>query len=399
MSTAASAPVTTAPGAGAASPSPSPYSRKNPFPAALVTNRLLSADGSGKEIRHHEISVAGSGLTYEAGDSLGVFPTNDPRLVDELLAALGASGDEEVFGPDGEGTSLRTALLRDYAVTLPSKEFLAALAAKTPGDSVVATLLNDPLRKEDLAKYLYGMETIDFLHAHPSVRWTTEEFVGSLRKLQPRLYSIASSPRMFPELVHLTVATVRYDTHGRRRHGVASTFLAERLDHPETVPVFFHSARHFRLPADGATPIVMVGPGTGIAPFRAYLQDRAASGATGRNWLFFGDQRERFDYLYRDELEGWQKNGLLTHLHTAFSRDQEHKVYVQHRMLEHAAELWRWLEEGAHFYVCGDAQRMAKDVDAALHRVVETAGNKTPAEAAQYVEALKKAKRYKRDVY
>ena len=180
---------------------------------------------------------------------------------------------------------------------------------------------------------------------------------------------------------------------------MASTHLAERVADADPVPVFFHSAKHFRLPAEGATPVIMVGPGTGIAPFRAYLQDRAASGATGGNWLFFGDQREAHDFLYRDELEAWQAKGVLTHLHTAFSRDQEHKVYVQNRMLENADELWRWLEAGAHFYVCGDAQRMAKDVDAALHKVIETAGGKSPEKAAQYVEALKKAKRYKRDVY
>lgn len=382
------------------------YSRKNPFPGKLVTNRLLSAQGSGKEIRHHEISIAGSGLTYEAGDSLGVFPTNDPRLVEELLHALGASGDEPVVaGPAGPNAGapvpIRTALTRDLAITQPNKEFLAALAGKLSDDddSVIGTLLKDPLRKDDVAKYIYGMEVIDFLHAHPSLKWTPAELAGSLRKLQPRLYSIASSPRMFPETVHLTIATVRYDTHGRKRHGVASTYLAERADEPETVPVFFHSAKHFRLPADGATPVIMVGPGTGIAPFRAYLQDRLAAGATGKNWLFFGDQREKLDFLYREELEGWKTQGFLTHLHTAFSRDQEQKVYVQHRMAENATELWQWLEDGAHFYVCGDAQRMAKDVDAALHKVIETAGGKTEEEAAQYVEGLKKGKRYKRDVY
>ena len=298
------------------------YSRKSPFPGKLVANRLLSADGSGKEIRHHEISIAGSGMVYEAGDSLGVFPANDPRLVEEIMSALGASGDEEVAGatPETGAVSLRVALTRQYHITQPQKEFLNALAAKMPDDedSVVGTLLRDPLRKDDVAKYIYGMEIVDFLLAHPSLKWGVSEFAGSLRKLQPRLYSISSSPRMHPETVHLTVAAVRYDTHGRRRHGVASTFLADRMAEPETVPVFFHSAKHFRLPADGDTPIIMVGPGTGIAPFRAYLQDRAASGAKGRNWLFFGDQTERHDYLYREELEAWQAQGVLTNLHTAF---------------------------------------------------------------------------------
>ena len=375
------------------------YSRKNPFPGRVVTNRVLSLPGSGKEIRHLEVSLAGSGLKYETGDSMGVFPDNDPALVEETLAALGATGEETVPGNDGTPVTLRQALTRHYQITQPSKQFLEAVAAHSEGASVLRELLADPARKADVEKHVYGMEVIDFLLTHPSIHFTPEEFVKLLRKLQPRLYSISSSPRAFPEEAHLTVATVKYETHGRQRKGVASTFLAERADGPTTVPLFFHSAKHFRLPEDGAVSVIMVGPGTGIAPFRAFLQDRKASGATGKNWLFFGDQKAAYDYLYREELEGLQAEGLLSRLDVAFSRDQEAKVYVQHRMLENAAELWRWLEEGAHFYVCGDASRMAKDVDAALHKIVETAGGKTPEEAAAYVDALKKAKRYKRDVY
>ena len=377
----------------------STYSRKNPFPGRIVTNRPLSLPGSGKDIRHFEVSLAGSGLKYETGDSMGVFPDNDPALVEEVLAALGASGDETVPGNDGAPVPLRQALLRHYQITQPSKQFLEAIAARSEGASVLRELLADPLRKGDVEKYVYGMEVIDFLLTHPSIHFTPEEFVKLSRKLQPRLYSISSSPKAHPEEVHLTIATVKYESHGRRRKGVASTFLAERVDGPVPVPLFFHSAKHFRLPEDPALPVVMVGPGTGIAPFRAFLQDRKASGATGKNWLFFGDQKAAYDYLYREELEAMQAEGLLTRLDLAFSRDQEAKVYVQHRMLENADELYKWLEEGAHFYVCGDASRMAKDVDAALHKVVETAGGKTPQEAAEYVEALKKAKRYKRDVY
>ena len=375
------------------------YSRKNPFPARVKINRLLSKEGSGKEIRHFEVSLAGSGLSYETGDSMGIYPLNDPALVEEILTAMGATGEEPVPNGAGEEVPFREALLRNYHITQPSKQFLEALAARTEGESVVKELLGDPLRKDDLAKYTYGMEYIDFLLTHPSIKFTPQELVPLLRKLQPRLYSISSSPKAHPEEAHLTVASVRYETHGRQRKGVASTFLAERAEHPATVPLFFHSAKHFRLPEDKSLPIIMVGPGTGIAPFRAYLQERQATGATGKNWLFFGDQRAAYDYLYRDELEAMHDSGVLTHLDLAFSRDQDAKVYVQHRMLEKGAELYQWLEEGAHFYVCGDASRMAKDVDAALHKIVETHGNKTPEEAAQYVEAMKKAKRYKRDVY
>ena len=377
----------------------SPYSRKNPFPGRLLVNRLLSRDGSGKEIRHLEISLDGSGLTYETGDSVGIYPDNDPALVEETLVALGATGEETVPGSDGQPVPLRLALLRHYQITQPGKQFLEALAARTEGSSVIKELLADPLRKDDLAKYTLGMEVIDFLLTHPSIRFTSEEFVKLLRKLQPRLYSISSSQRVHRDTVHLTVAAVRYESHGRRRKGVASVFLAERVNHTAPVPLFFHSAKHFRLPEDPALPVIMVGPGTGIAPFRAFLQERKATGATGKNWLFFGDQKAAYDFLYREELEEMQAGGVLTRLDTAFSRDQDAKIYVQQRMMENADEIYQWLEAGAYFYVCGDASRMAKDVDAALHKIVETAGYKTPEEAAQYVEALKKAKRYKRDVY
>ena len=375
------------------------YSRKNPFPGRLLVNRLLSGDGSGKEIRHLEISLVGSGLTYETGDSLGIYPDNDPALVDETLAALGATGEEIVPGNDGQLVPLRLALLRHYQITQPGKQFLEALAAHTDGNSIIKELLADPLRKDDLAKFTHGMEVIDFLLTHPTIRFAPEEFVKLLRKLQPRLYSISSSQRVHGDTVHLTVAAVRYETHGRPRKGVASVFLAERVGESVPVPLFFHSAKHFRLPENPALPVIMVGPGTGIAPFRAFLQERQATGATGKNWLFFGDQKAAYDYLYREELEAMQASGVLTRLDTAFSRDQGEKIYVQQRMLENAEEVYRWLEEGGYFYVCGDASRMAKDVDAALHKIVETAGHKTSEEAAQYVEALKKAKRYRRDVY
>ena len=375
------------------------YSRKNPFPSKLSVNRRLTLDGSEKETRHFELSLEGSGLAYEAGDSLGVLPANCPELVGEIIRALHATGDEPVPGNNGANKPLREALLTDYQITHPSKQFIEALVVQGgEAESLMRELLT-PERKQDLESHLWGMEVIDFLAGHQSVKFTPEAFVKLLRKLQPRLYSIASSQKAFPDAVHLTVAIVRYVSHGRQRKGVATTFLAERVKAETRVPVFVHSAKGFRLPEDGGTPIIMVGPGTGVAPFRAFLQERKATAASGRNWLFFGEQRQKFDFLYREELEAYQRHGVLTRLDTAFSRDQPQKIYVQHRLLENGPEIWRWIEEGAHFFVCGDAKHMAKDVDAALHTIIAKEGGKTPEQAAEYVENLKATKRYKRDVY
>ena len=376
------------------------YSRKNPFPAKHITNRRLSGDTSEKETRHHELSLEGSGLNYEVGDALGVFASNHHDVVEEIIHAIHATGEELVPGSGGEPKVLRAALLHDYIITQPSKEFIAAMVAKG-GDAVeLLRTLSDPLRKHELEVYLHGMEVIDFLHNHPSISWTPEELIKSLRKLQPRLYSIASSRKMVGEAVHLTIATVRYDSHGRKRHGVASTYLADRTSDGRSVPVFIHTANHFRLPTDPATDVIMVGPGTGVAPFRAFLQERQATGAPGRNWLFFGEQRRSSDFLYEQELIELQNKGVLTHLELAFSRDiPGQKVYVQHRMKERGKEIFEWLEGGAHFFVCGDGARMAKDVDAELQAIAMREGGKTTEEAALWVEALKKEKRYKRDVY
>jgi len=373
------------------------YSRKNPFPAKLRTNRSLTGAGSAKDTRHFEIDLVGSGLAYEVGDSLGVFPTNNPALVEEMLGVLGFSGDEPVTDPNGNPLSIREALTRSYVITEKDKKLLAAIAEKDPTAAHFTPMVT-PGGKAELDAYVSGREVIDPLLDHPAARFTPEEFVKLLRKLQPRLYSIASSQKAHPDAVHLTVAAVRYESHGRKREGVCSTFLADRADNAD-VPVFVHTAKHFRVPEELSTPIIMVGPGTGIAPFMAFLQERKATGSTGKNWLFFGDQKSATDFLYRDELEAWQAEGVLHRLDTAFSRDQADKIYVQHRMLEAAQELFEWLEQGACFYVCGDASRMAKDVDAALHKVVETAGGMSPEEAAAYVEELKKSKRYRKDVY
>lgn len=374
------------------------YSRKNPFPARLAVNRKLTAAGSNKDTRHFEISLEGSGLHYEVGDSLGVFPTNDPVLVELVLQELGLGGDEAVVTADGAPSSLRDALLKSYILTEPSKQLLEAVSERDSSAAFLKTLL-DPAAKADLENFVFGRDVLDVLQEFTAAKFTAGEFVKVLRKLQPRLYSIASSQRAVGESVHLTVAVVRYTVgHSQRgRSGVCSTFLAERAE--AGVPVFVHTAKHFRLPEDPSAKVIMVGPGTGIAPFRAFLQDREKTGAAGENWLFFGDQRAATDFLYQDELEAAASRGILSRLTTAFSRDQAEKIYVQHRMIEHSTEIFEWLEAGAYFYVCGDAKNMAKDVDAALHSIVETRGAMSTEQAKEYVDNLKKQKRYRKDVY
>src|SRR5213083_1745011 len=374
------------------------YTRANPFPARLVVNRRLSGPESAKDTRHFELDLTGWGLSFEVGDSLAVYPSNDPELVDEIIHALGASGDEQVSRPRGEPTTFRDALLRVYSITQPTPKFLRAVAERASAAPTLRYLLA-PDRKQDLETYLWGMEIIDFLSDHPSARFAPEEFVGLLTKLQPRLYSVASSLRAYPDQVHFIVDVVRYESNGRLRKGVCSSFLAERADNVP-VPVFPSVAKHFHLPEDPDIPIVMVGPGTGVAPFRAYLQERRATGAKGKNWLFFGSQHEICDFAYGEEFKAFMKEGLLARLDCAWSRDQPQKIYVQHKMRDNAAEIWKWLDgEGAHFFVCGDARRMAKDVDATLRKIVQEHGLKSVNEANEYVEKLKSDKRYKRDVY
>lgn len=372
------------------------FSRKNPYPARLVANRVLNREDSGKEVRHFEISLAGSGIEYEVGDALGVIPLNCNELVTDLLAVLGCDGEEAVPTPDGAETSLRLALAQHYDITRPSTDLLKAAADRGAAGGELASLL-DPVRREDLKKWLLGREVIDVISGL-TTKFTFLEITALLKKLQPRLYSISSSPIAHPGEVHLTVGAVRYTSNGRPRKGVCSTFLADRAgDSP--VPVFVQPSHGFKLPTDASVPIIMVGPGTGIAPFRAFLEERRVTNAPGKNWLFFGDQKRETDFLYREQLEAWLADGHLARLDVAFSRDQREKIYVQHRMIEAAAELWSWLEQGAHFYVCGDASRMAKDVDAALHQIIETAGGLNTELSADYVKKLKTDKRYQRDVY
>jgi sulfite reductase (NADPH) flavoprotein alpha-component len=377
---------------------PPRYTRANPFPARMLVNRRLSGPESEKDTRHFELDLTGWGLSFEVGDSLAVYPANDPELVDEIIHMLGATGDEKVPRPRGESTGLREALLRDYSITRPTPKFLRAIAQRASAAPTLSYLLA-PDRKQDLETYLWGMEVIDFLIEHPSARFAPQEFVGLLTKLQPRLYSVASSLNAYPDQVHFIVDVVRYESNGRLRQGVCSSFLAERAD-DVPVPVFPSVAKHFHLPDDPEIPIIMIGPGTGVAPFRAYLQERKATGAKGKNWLFFGSQHQRCDFAYGEEFGAFKKEGLLTRLDCAWSRDQAEKIYVQHRMKDNAAEIWKWLDaEGAHFFVCGDAKRMAKDVDATLRKIVQERGGKSVDQANEYVEKLKSDKRYKRDVY
>jgi sulfite reductase (NADPH) flavoprotein alpha-component len=377
--------------------SASPYTRSNPFPGKLVVNRRLSSPDSEKDTRHFEIDLTNWGLNFEPGDSVAVYPTNDSQLVEEIIRVLGAKGDEPV--PAAKTTKpFREALLRDYSITQPTPKFLKAIAERASAAPMLKELLHSD-RKHDLENYLWGAEVIDFLLEHPSVKFTPEEVVGLLTKLQPRLYSVASSLRVFPDQVHLIVDVVQYESRGRVRKGVASTFLAQRAD-KVPVPVYPSSAKHFHMPEDESLPLIMIGPGTGIAPFRAFLQERQARGAKGKNWLFFGAQREKCDYAYKEDFDRFKRDGILTQLDCAWSRDQAHKVYVQHRVLENAPEIWKWIDsEGAQFFVCGDARRMAKDVDAALRKIVQEQGGKSAEEANDYVEKLKSDKRYKRDVY
>ena len=380
------------------------YSKDHPFPARMTESRLLTRPGSAKETRHFAINLAGSGLHYKAGDSLGVFPENRQADVNELLGRLGATGDEPVSPVMlklAAPIPLREALLSRLALAGPTRKIVETLAgrATNPDEKARLSGMLKPEAKDILATFLEQHEYVDLLAEFPSAHLTPQEFVDHLRKLMPRLYSIASSPKLHPAEVHLTVAVVRYITNHRDRVGVCSTYLADRVQVGSTAVPVFVSHSHFGPPEDGARDCIMVGPGTGIAPFRAFVQDRVASGAKGRNWVFFGDQHKATDFLYETEWKQYLAAGQVTRVDTAFSRDQATKVYVQDRLREHAAEVWAWIQGGAYFYVCGDAKRMAKDVDVALHEIVAQQGGMDAAAAAEFVKQLKKDKRYQRDVY
>lgn len=372
------------------------YSRNHPFLAPVLRNVNLNGPGSAKETRHVELLLEGSGIRYECGDSLGVFPSNDSELVDLALEALGSQGEETVADAQWGTLPLRAALLRRYELNNVPPNLVKAVAERS-GDTKLAELAA-PGNQKALEAYAGGRDSIDLILEHPGMRFSPQEFLACLRRMRPRLYSIASSPNAHPGRAHLTVAVVRYEHRGRSRLGVASTYLAERIGEGGYAPVFLHRSK-FRMPEDGSAPMIMVGPGTGVAPFRAFLQEREALGQRGENWLFFGDQRGETDFLYGQEFEAMRERGLLTRLSLAWSREGPQKVYVQHRMLEAGGEIWSWLERGAYFYVCGDASRMAAEVDAALREIVRAHGGRDEAGAGEYLEAMKKARRYQRDVY
>ncbi|MGG1879530.1 assimilatory sulfite reductase (NADPH) flavoprotein subunit [Paenibacillus cisolokensis] len=376
----------------------SEYSRSHPFQAEILENLNLNGRGSERETRHLELSLEGSNLQYEPGDSLGVYPENHPQLVEDLITAMDWRGEEAV-ATDKNGTErpLREALLRHYEITVLTKPLIEQVA-KLTGNSGLQELLSAG-REAELRAYIQERDLLDLVQDYGLKGIAASEFVTTLRKIPARLYSIASSPSAYPDEVHLTVRTVRYEAHGRNRYGVCSVQLAERAQIGDKLPVFVQHNPNFKLPANPDTPIIMIGPGTGVAPFRAFVGEREESGAQGKNWLFYGDQHFSTDFLYQIEWQRWLKDGVLTRMDVAFSRDTDKKVYVQHRMLEKSKELYQWLEEGAYVYVCGDEKRMAHDVHAALTAIIEREGGMSPEKAAEYVSLMQQQKRYQRDVY
>jgi sulfite reductase (NADPH) flavoprotein alpha-component len=371
------------------------YSKSNPFPAQVVQNYNLNGPGK-KQTHQVALSLVGSDLTYEVGDALGVYPLNPPDVVDEIIANLPFKPGT-VPAPDSGEVSLRDALIHHYDIGSLNKSIIQKWQAKSGSPFLRSLVAAD--EKSAYDDFCWGRNLIDLIIDHPADFTNAEEFVSILKKLQPRLYSIASSPHSHPGEVHLCVGIVRYDTYGRKRGGICSTFLADRAIGDPKPRVYIHSNNLFRLPADGDNDIIMVGPGTGIAPFRAFLEHRKATAAKGRNWLFFGNPHCSTDYLYQEEIECYIADGTLAKFDVAWSRDQKEKLYVQHLMQEKSAELWSWLKNGAAFYVCGDASRMAKDVDQALLKIAEEHGKLSTENAAAFISQLKKEKRYLRDVY
>jgi len=370
-----------------------PWSRSHPFPARLVLQRRLTAAGSAKDVRHIELDIAGSGMCYEPGDTLSVCIRNDPALVQTILAQCALDGQQQVIGLEQDMT-LEQALLEHYEITQVHPGFIKHYAE--------CSRLAEPARlatdAQALRQYLPHRQVIDVLREFPA-RLEAAQLLSCLRHLNPRQYSIASSPLMDPTRIALTVNMVKYHQNAETRTGAASSFLGWQVHAGDSVPVFVTHNPNFRLPADNTRPMVMIGPGTGIAPFRAFLQQRAAGGASGRNWLFTGNPVRATDFLYGDELLGYQRRGVLTRLDLAFSRDQAEKIYVQQRMLEHSAELFGWLEDGACLYVCGDARHMAEDVQKTLLEIIAAEGGLGAVEARQYLVKLRQDKRYQRDVY
>lgn len=364
------------------------YSKQHPFGAKILARQTITGRDSSKDVRHIELDLEGSGLVYQPGDSLGVVPTNPPQLVEALLEAIGFS-DDELVAIDGESTSLSNAFAEDKEITALSRPILDAIAARHPR---LISILAD---RDQFATYLETRQLIDLVQEY-SVDWQPQEFVDALRGLTPRLYSIASSLDANPDEAHLTVAVVDYEKFGRQHWGSASSFLIGDATH---APVYVQPNDNFRLPTDSNTPIIMVGAGTGVAPYRAFVEHRREHGHKGKNWLVFGDRNLSSDFLYQLEWLRYRKDGSLSNLDVAFSRDQEAKLYVQHRLIENGAEVYDWLEQGAHFYVCGDAKHMAADVNAALLTIVKQHSDRSDDDTREYVNELKRTRRYQRDLY
>lgn len=370
------------------------YDKKHPFTASLLANQKITGRNSLKDVRHIEIDLADSGLHYQPGDALGVWFENDPEQVDELLAQVQLD-PEQTLVIDGHSLTLREALCRHYELTSGYPGFVQHYAAAV-GASALQAIVDD---SDALRAYIHERQIFDVVREHPGKLADVEALLGGLRRLTPRLYSIASSQEETPDEVHLTVGLVEYQRDGREHLGGATGYLVKRLDEAAPVRVYVEPNKHFKLPDDPQAPLIMVGPGTGIAPFRSFMQHRDALGSSGKNWLFFGNPHFTEDFLYQSEWQQYVKSGLLSRIDLAFSRDQEQKIYVQDRLREQGAEVYRWLSEGAYFYVCGDANRMAKDVHQALVDIVAEHGQLNAEEAAEYVNELRKAKRYQRDVY
>lgn len=372
-----------------------PFGKKRPFPAPMSFRKQLNLSPSDRDTRHVELNLDGSDLEYEVGDAIATFPKNDAGLVDEILSILPFNTAVSVTVPDGSKKPLRDALREDYSIRSIPKSLLKKWQPLTHHPYLNAVIDDD----KALNEIIEGREIVDLLYEFPADFKTGQDFVNLLRRLQPRLYSIASSPKKHPGEVHVTVAKVTYETHGRTRKGVCSTFLCEGLEEEEEVRVFMQPTKHFKLPEDPSRDVIMVGPGTGIAPFRAFLEEREVTEAPGRNWLFFGNPHEATDFFYRDEFEAMQKKGVLSRIDVAWSRDQAYKIYVQDKIREFSEEVWKWIDGGAHFYVCGDANYMAPDVEKALFELIRKYGNLNDEGAAAYIKRLKDEHRYQRDVY
>lgn len=396
LSEAQSASVESASTVAAAPAVESAYSRTNPFKAEVLENINLNGRGSNKETRHLELSLEGSGLTYEPGDSLGVYPENDPELVDMILETTKWDGNQKVT-VNKEDVTLKEALSKKLEITVLTKPLIEKAAQLSSNKDL--KVLVAPEKIDELKAYIDGRDLLDLLRDFGPWNVSAQDLVAILRKMPARLYSISSSLAANPEEVHLTIGAVRYEAHGRKRKGVASILTAERLQPGDTLPVYVQHNQNFKLPENPDTPIIMVGPGTGVAPFRAFMQEREEIGAEGKSWMFFGDQHFVTDFLYQTEWQKWLKDGVLTKMDVAFSRDTEEKVYVQHRMLEHSKELFEWLEEGAVVYICGDEKHMAHDVHNTLIDIIEKEGGLSREKAESYLADMQQSKRYQRDVY